>query len=366
MNKSSGFAFAFLGLIWGSNFVFAKWATALISPAQVVFLRVLFGFLPILLFALHRRVLRKSDLKHWPHFVVMAMLATVFSYYTYAKGAALLPSSVAGMLSGAIPLFTFVLASLFLQHEPVTVRKMVGVGLGFLGVFLVAHPWTTGAGQLDVRGVSYMILGSLSIGTSFVYAKRFMAHLNISPLALSTYQVGTALLVLAALTPFEGIGNIVQNAAVFGGLVLGLGLIGTGVAYVLYFYLFQRMGAVQASMVTYVVPVVALLIGWLVGGEPLHVLDAIAIVSILGGVYATQMAGSSAKGTEPDATRATSQGFDRLAGRRELSDRQIADADTKSRVDAELSHMTRSWDARRRSSARKKPGIRASMALRKI
>ena len=109
MNKAAMFAFAALGLIWGSNFIFMKWAAELISPVQVVFLRVLFGFFPILALALYRRALRTKDLRHWPHFVVMSILATAFYYYAFAKGAALLPSSVAGMLSGAIPLFTFVM-----------------------------------------------------------------------------------------------------------------------------------------------------------------------------------------------------------------------------------------------------------------
>jgi drug/metabolite transporter (DMT)-like permease len=349
MNKSSGFAFALLGLIWGSNFVFAKWATALIDPAQVVFLRVLFGFLPILAFALYRRALRTSDLRHWPHFVVMAILATVISYYTYAKGAAVLPSSVAGMLSGAIPLFTFVLAALFLKQEPVTFRKIVGVGLGFLGVLLVAHPWTTGADQLDLRGVSCMILGSLSIGASFVYAKRFMAHLNIAPLALSTYQVGTALVVLAAVTPFADISNIAQNTLALSGLVLGLGLIGTGIAYVLYFYIFQRMGAVQASTVTYVTPVVALLIGCLFSGEPIHAMDLIAMASILGGVYATQTSGSSAKQFERSAPRVMSepsrvQSFAR--GDLEFARKQLLEVEAQSLVDAELMRVEENWGTR--------------------
>src|ERR1700752_633470 len=98
-SKSAGIAFAALGLIWGSNFIFMKWATALISPVQVVFLRVVFGFLPILALALYRRALRTKDLRHCPHFVVMSLLATDFYYSAFAKGAALLPSSVAGMLS---------------------------------------------------------------------------------------------------------------------------------------------------------------------------------------------------------------------------------------------------------------------------
>jgi drug/metabolite transporter (DMT)-like permease len=141
------------------------------------------------------------------------------------------------MLSGAIPLSTFVLTALFLKQEPVTGRKIVGVVLGFLGVLLIARPWSTGAGRLDLRGVGYMILGSLSLGSSFVYARRFMADLEISPLALSTYQVGFALCILTAVTPYSGLSDIGQSAVALSGLILGLGLLGTGIAYVLYYYL---------------------------------------------------------------------------------------------------------------------------------
>ena len=290
MNKSTSFAFAALGLIWGSNFIFMKWAAVLISPMQIVLLRILFGFLPILVLALSLRTLRINDLRHWRHFVVMSILATAFYYYAFAKGTALLPSSIAGMLSGAIPLSTFVLTALFLKQEPVSGRKIVGVVLGFLGVLLIARPWSTGAGSLDLWGVGYMILGSLSLGSSFVYARRFMADLEISPLALSTYQVGFALCILTVVTPYSGLSNIGQSTVALTGLILGLGLLGTGIAYVLYYYLVQRMGAVQASTVTYLPPVVALLIGLLVG-EPLRAMDLVAMGAILGGVYVIQTAG---------------------------------------------------------------------------
>ena len=288
MARSAYAAFAALGLIWGSNFIFMKWAAGLISPVQIVFLRVLFGFLPILLLALWRGALRKGDLRHWRHFVVMSVLATAFYYYAFAKGTALLPSSVAGMLSGAIPLFAFVMTALFLKQEPLTGRKMVGVGLGFLGVLLIAHPWSAGANRLDLGGVAWMILGSLSLGCSFVYARRFISPLGISPLALSTFQIGFALCILALVTPYGGLTHIASDRIALLGLVVGLGLTGTGIAYILYYYIVQQMGAVPASTVTYLPPLVALAIGCLFVGEPLRLPDVIAMSAILCGVYLIQ------------------------------------------------------------------------------
>ena len=93
-------AFAALGLIWGSNFIFVKWAALSISPSQIVLLRVLFGFLPLLVAALATRALHWRHWRHAHHFLMMSLLATTFYYVAFAKGTVLLLSSVAGMLSG--------------------------------------------------------------------------------------------------------------------------------------------------------------------------------------------------------------------------------------------------------------------------
>jgi drug/metabolite transporter (DMT)-like permease len=77
--KSALLAFLFLGVIWGSNFIFMKWATEAISPAQIVLLRAVFGFLPVFIYALSRRVLRWQGIRHAHHFVVIALLATAIS-----------------------------------------------------------------------------------------------------------------------------------------------------------------------------------------------------------------------------------------------------------------------------------------------
>lgn len=283
-------AFGLLGLIWGTNFIFMKWAALYISPTQIVLLRVVFGFLPILAFALWRRALSWSHLRHSHHFLVMALLATVIYYYAFAKGTSLLLSSVAGMLSGAIPLFAFVTAWLFLREEPLSRRAAAGVGLGFLGVVLIARPWQNLTAGVDINGVLYMIVGSLSVGCSFVYARRFITPLGMTPLALSTYQIGLALLLIALVTDVQGIERIASDKVALAGVVFGLGLTGTGLAYILYYFIVQRLGAVAASGVTYIPPVIALLIGILFVGEPLKGLDGLAMLLILGGVYVLQTA----------------------------------------------------------------------------
>jgi drug/metabolite transporter (DMT)-like permease len=288
MKKTAYLAFLLLGLIWGTNFIFMKWAVQLITPAQIVLLRVLFGFIPILIFAMARKSLRWSHLKHAHHFLVMALLATVIYYYAFALGTSLLLSSVAGMLSGAIPLFSFVCALLFLRDEPLNGRSVVGMILGFAGVLLIARPWNSDVSHIDMHGVLYMAVGSLSVGCSFIYARKFLTPLGISPVALSTYQIGLALVLIFLVSDLHGIERIATDHRATLGLVFGLGLTGTGLAYILYYFIVQQLGALVAAGVTYIPPVVALLIGCFLAGEPLHAIDLVATAAILVGVYVLQ------------------------------------------------------------------------------
>ena len=265
------------------------------SPAQIVLLRVLFGFLPLLGFAVATGSLHWRDWRHAHHFLVMSLLATAFYYIAFAKGTALLLSSVAGMLSGAIPLFTFVTAAVFLREEPLNVRSIGGTLLGFLGVLLIARPWSQDIGTVNVAGVLWMVAGSLSVGCSFVYARKFVSPLGLPPLALTTYQIGLALAILLATTDPGGITQVFGDIRASLGLIVGLGFLGTGVAYILYYLIVDRLGAVAASSVTYIPPVVALVIGAVLAGEPVQAVDVLAMATILVGVGVLQSGRTIAK-----------------------------------------------------------------------
>ncbi|MHA6282794.1 DMT family transporter [Morganella morganii] len=288
MNSKTAAAFAFLGIIWGTNFIFMRQASEWISPVQIVFLRVLCGFVPIAVMAWMQKAVRREHLKYTGHFLVMALLATVIYYWAFASGTSLLLSGVSGVLSGAIPLFSFIVAAIFLRQEKITVMRLCGLMLGFAGVILIAKPWQVSGESISLAGVGYMILGSLSVGISFVYAKKFLADKQIAPLALTTYQIGLALVILACITPFTGITAIAQDSTASLGLIIGLGLLGTGVAYLTYYYLILNMGAVVASSVTYIPPVVALIVGFLAANEQLGVTEILSMVLIMSGVFLLQ------------------------------------------------------------------------------
>ena len=150
-----------------------------------------------------------------------------------------------------------------------------------------------------------MVAGSLSIGCVFVYARKFLMDKSISPLALSTYQIGLALGVLLLVTDLGGIERIMDDQLALTGLVVGLGVSGTGLAYVLYYFLVQHLGALKAAGVTYIPPVVALGIGALLAHEPLHAQDLVALACIIVGVYLLQTGKTAPSSKVAPATAAT-------------------------------------------------------------
>ncbi|PVG81813.1 EamA family transporter [Nocardioides gansuensis] len=275
-----------------------KWASDSITAGQITLLRVLFGFLPVLGYALARRALSRHHARHLHHYFAMSLLATSVFYYAFAAGTALLPSGIAGALSGAIPLFTFVCALAFLRSEPVTLLRFLGVLIGFGGVLLIARPWETTHG-VDPTGVLFMLLGAASVGASFVYARKFISPLGIAPAALTTYQIGLALLTLMVVTDLDGMTTLADDTRALVGVVIGLGILGTGVAYILYYFIVETLGAVTASSATYIPPVVALAIGWLLVGEPLQLRDGIAVLLILSGVAVLRVTPRSGAAVSP-------------------------------------------------------------------
>ena len=274
--------FGVLGIVWGSNFIYMKLAVDFISPSQIVLTRVVFGFIPVLIYALIQRSIKISHIKHIARFCVMALLATVIYYYSYAKGTALLFSGVAGAVSASIPIFSFVLACLFLA-EKISFNTIIGIGAGCLGVMLIARPFDSAA-MVSYEGILYMLLGSLSVGASFIFAKKYVTPLNIPASALTTYQLGLGIIILLIFTDVGGVANVFDNTHVALGVIIGLGMLGTGLAYIIYYHIVDNLGAVAASSSTYLPPVVALAIGAFIADEDIGGVEIAATILILSGV----------------------------------------------------------------------------------
>jgi drug/metabolite transporter (DMT)-like permease len=175
-------------------------------------------------------------------------------------------AGLAGVLIGATPLLTLTIAYVALSAERATARKVIGLVAGFLGILLVLAPWQdTGGGSIG--GELACFGAAVSYAISFVYVRRLLSPRGIAPLALAAGQLLVAVVLQALVSPLLQWGEVQLTGRVVGSIVL-LGVLCTGLAYVLYFRLIADIGATSASAVNYVVPIAAVLTGVVFLGEP--------------------------------------------------------------------------------------------------
>lgn len=280
------FFLALLGLIWGSNFLFMKLAVEEMPALDVALWRTIFGAIPIVLLALWWGLLNLRDLRYWPHFLAMALFANAGPYVFLVIGTAHLPSGIAGAIAGSVPVITASLASIAIPSERPTRKMLIGLACGLIGILtlspLGAH---TALGAAPWIGVGAMFAGALSYAIALIYARYFVQKLGLKPVSLAAWQMIFALLILLPFSNPTTICRLAHSPVPFFGLVIGLGLLGTGVAFVIYYELIAKMGALRAGMVYYIPPVVALLMGAAFMGERLGLKEWIGTALILIGVF---------------------------------------------------------------------------------
>ncbi|MGX6600761.1 DMT family transporter [Micromonosporaceae bacterium Da 78-11] len=150
------------------------------------------------------------------------------------------------------------MAAVALSDERITTRKLIGLLAGFAGLVIVVAPWRTGGGAVGGELACFGAAVSYAIG--FVYVRRFLSPRKLAPVALAAGQLSAAAVLQAAVSPFLRWDTPDLTPRVLVSIVL-LGLLCTGLAYVLYFRLIADLGATSASAVNYVVPIAAVLIG---------------------------------------------------------------------------------------------------------
>ena len=294
---------ALLAALWGSNFFWIKLALRGLAPGQVVFVRLTLGALVLVALVLVRGDRFPTKPLVWLHLTVAALAANVAPYLLFSYAELRIDSSIAGILNATTPLWT-VLILLAVRHEgKLSAWKLTGTAVGFAGALLIFSPWAHGSEVMSRSGAECLLAAAL-YGLSFVYMARYLAPTKLSPLALSAGQLAASALLVSLSLPLLGRhAPHLYPSAVAGVLVLGA--LGTGLAYLVNYRLITESGASAASLVTYLIPVVAVALGVLVLGEhlQLHVLIGAAVVLL--GVAVTrrirQPPDSSTEQTPPES-----------------------------------------------------------------
>lgn len=265
-------AFVALSLVWGGSFLFMKVALEGMSPAQVATGRMLLGAAALIVLMTVGRHRWPRDLRACGHLTVSALTFCVIPFQLFAWAGTRLPSGLSSIYNATTPLMTMLMVLLIMRGERLSRAQVIGLLLGALGVAVILQPWRLlgNADALSGTGMAQLacLAATASYGVAFAYTRRFVAPLAIDPMPLAATQVTIAAAIGVVMVPFTAHGELDLSPRVLGSMLV-LGVLGTGVAYVWNQQVIRDWGATSASTVTYVAPIVAVVLGFVVLGERL-------------------------------------------------------------------------------------------------
>lgn len=302
-------AFILLSLIWGSSYLFIRVAVEHMSPLAVVALRLFFGALTITVIALAAG----ADLRP-PRSAVLTMLglsliSTVAPFLLITWGETSINSGLAAVLNSTTPIFSLLIAHAVLSDEPITAPRLLGVLVGFMGVLvLLSRDLQHGNIQWSgVAGQAAVVLASVCYALAAVGTRHSLR--DLSSLTIATYALWFSAAISIALSLIFSRPDLATLAGKPLFAVAWLGILGSGVAYVFYYFIIQSWGASRATLVTYVVPGIGLVLGAVFLGEKVDwriiagsalVILGVGLASLVGRPRAQRDATSA--GAEPAAS----------------------------------------------------------------
>jgi drug/metabolite transporter (DMT)-like permease len=272
-------AFVALGIIWGLPYFFIKIAVQEVPPFTLAFCRVALATLILLPIAWRRGALRSLGTRR-PAIVAFGVVEFAIPFSLISLGERWISSSVTGILIAMVPLSIALIQRFFGIREALGAWRIAGLAIGFIGVAALLGTGPI-AGVRGWAGVGCMLVSTLCYATGPLIIQRHLQDLDsIGPLAASLGVASIILLIPAAVEIPSGL----PSAKALGSIAV-LGIICTAVAMLLMFYLVRHAGASRASVITYINPVVATLLGVLVLDEHLGIGGFIALVLILLGSW---------------------------------------------------------------------------------
>ena len=271
-----------LGATWGASFLFIKVIVDETSALEVTEGRIFFGALAVgVVLAIRKTPLRWQP-SLWAKVTVWSLVGIVVPFILIAWAEEHIASGTASVLNSTMPLFTALFAAAFLLEEQLTPIRLAGLAVGFMGVIVL-----TGGDIYDFRDSS--VLGQLAVvaaaacyGGAAVYARSLLRREDPVVLTGGQLMIGTVL-VLPLMLAVRGTPDYSLSVEAWLSL-LALGVLGTGIAIIVYLWLVDNVGSVRSSLVTYIIPIVGLFLGWAVLDESIGVSTILGSALIIAGV----------------------------------------------------------------------------------
>jgi drug/metabolite transporter (DMT)-like permease len=250
-----------LSVIWGGSFFFVGVAVHSIAPFSLVLIRVALAAAMLWLFLLARRERLALPPGAPLAFLILALLNNVVPFVMFAWAQEAIPSGLASILNATTPIWGVIVAHLFTADEKATPARVAGVILGFAGVAVMIGADLLGQIGRDVLGQLACLVATLCYALAGVYARRFRV-MGVPPVAVATGQLSAATLVMVPLVLiFEPPWRAAPPSLEAWAAMIGLALLCTSLAYILYFRLLASAGATNSLLVTFLIPITAILLG---------------------------------------------------------------------------------------------------------
>lgn len=273
-----------LACAWSPSFLFIKLAVQEIAPITVVALRVSIGALLLLPLLWWRGVSLPKSKSFWMKSFIMALFSSTLPFCLFCYAETSIESALAAIINGTTPMFTALLAHLFIPNDRLHLQKILGIGLSIGGLLLLFAPNIREGFHGDLSGMVAATGASISYGISHVLAKKTMV--GQKPFVAPTAQLIASFFLLLPLLAWQGtlstIPMLPSASAITG--VLGLAFVGTFIAFIVYYKLLEVSGPTAISMVSCCFPVGGMLLGYLFLGETLAFSGVAAALLILMGI----------------------------------------------------------------------------------
>lgn len=274
--------------MFGSAFLLTKIAVQEVPPLIVVAGRIVIGAI-LLLMICYSQGERISALKpYWPLLLTLALTGNCIPFFVITWGQQYVDSGLAGILMAMMPLTTIVLAHFFVQGEHITKNKVIGFLLGFAGVAILMQPQLRIETELDWIHLIAMLM--ILSGAICYAANSVLAH-SLPKISLSLISAGVLLMASIVIIPISATQGFQWMDEASTGAILAvilLGIFPSGLATIIYFRIIRHAGPAFLSQINYLIPVWAVVIGVLFGGEQLTINTVIALVVILVGIAIAQ------------------------------------------------------------------------------
>jgi drug/metabolite transporter (DMT)-like permease len=248
-----------LSVLWGGSYFFVEIAVEEIPPLTLALFRCAVAAAMLLVYVRAKGFALPGDAETWRGLIVLSVMNTVLPFTLIFWGQTYISSSLAGILNATAPLFSIVLAHLATADDRLTPGRAVGVTIGFIGAVIIIGPNALRDFGVNVLAQLALIGSAFCYAASGVYGRRFKA-LPPSAVAASIMMLGAIMLLPMALL-YDRPWLLPWPSATATGAAFGLAVLSTALAFLIYFRILSRAGAVNFQLVAYLIPVTAVLLG---------------------------------------------------------------------------------------------------------